>query len=54
MKLPLWLNPSACCRCDLGNTSGERTFGFYEPAGGTAPNAGKDLANPIARSGLPP
>ena len=26
------------------------TFGFYEPAGGTAPDiAGKDLANPIAQ-----
>ena len=34
----------------LGATSGERTFGFYEPAGGTAPDiAGKDLANPIAQ-----
>ena len=31
-------------------TSGERTFGFYEPAGGTAPDiAGKNLANPIAQ-----
>jgi 3-isopropylmalate dehydrogenase len=34
----------------LGATSGEQTFGFYEPAGGTAPDiAGKDLANPIAQ-----
>jgi 3-isopropylmalate dehydrogenase len=34
----------------LGATSGERTFGFYEPAGGTAPDiAGQDLANPIAQ-----
>jgi len=31
-------------------TNGARTFGFYEPAGGTAPDiAGKDLANPIAQ-----
>ena len=31
-------------------TSGDQTFGFYEPAGGTAPDiAGKDLANPIAQ-----
>jgi 3-isopropylmalate dehydrogenase len=31
-------------------TNGTRTFGFYEPAGGTAPDiAGKDLANPIAQ-----
>jgi 3-isopropylmalate dehydrogenase len=29
---------------------GNLTFGFYEPAGGTAPDiAGKDLANPIAQ-----
>jgi 3-isopropylmalate dehydrogenase len=28
----------------------EKTFGFYEPAGGTAPDiAGKNLANPIAQ-----
>src|SRR5688572_28160684 len=34
----------------LGATTGERTFGFYEPAGGTAPDiAGKNLANPIAQ-----
>jgi 3-isopropylmalate dehydrogenase len=34
----------------LGQTTGDRTFGFYEPAGGTAPDiAGKDLANPIAQ-----
>ena len=34
----------------LGSTSGESTFGFYEPAGGTAPDiAGKNLANPIAQ-----
>ena len=42
----LGMLPSA----SLGATSGERTFGFYEPAGGTAPDiAGKDLANPIAQ-----
>ena len=34
----------------LGTTNGKRTFGFYEPAGGTAPDiAGQDLANPIAQ-----
>jgi len=34
----------------LGASSGENTFGFYEPAGGTAPDiAGKNLANPIAQ-----
>ena len=42
----LGMLPSA----SLGGTSGEKTFGFYEPAGGTAPDiAGKDLANPIAQ-----
>lgn len=42
----LGMLPSA----SLGATSGERTFGFFEPAGGTAPDiAGKDLANPIAQ-----
>src|SRR6266849_87991 len=42
----LGLLPSA----SLGATSGERTFGLYEPAGGTAPDiAGKNLANPIAQ-----
>jgi 3-isopropylmalate dehydrogenase len=42
----LGMLPSA----SLGVTSGERTFGFYEPAGGTAPDiAGKNLANPIAQ-----
>src|SRR5580692_8694878 len=42
----LGMLPSA----SLGATSGEQTFGFYEPAGGTAPDiAGKDLANPIAQ-----
>jgi 3-isopropylmalate dehydrogenase len=30
--------------------NGSLSFGFYEPAGGTAPDiAGKDLANPIAQ-----
>jgi 3-isopropylmalate dehydrogenase len=42
----LGMLPSA----SLGATSAEQTFGFYEPAGGTAPDiAGKDLANPIAQ-----
>ncbi len=42
----LGMLPSA----SLGASSGERTFGFYEPAGGTAPDlAGKNLANPIAQ-----
>src|SRR6185369_4592882 len=42
----LGMLPSA----SLGATSGDQTFGFYEPAGGTAPDiAGKNLANPIAQ-----
>jgi 3-isopropylmalate dehydrogenase len=42
----LGMLPSA----SLGAQSGDRVFGFYEPAGGTAPDiAGKDLANPIAQ-----
>ncbi len=42
----LGMLPSA----SLGATQGEQTFGFYEPAGGTAPDiAGKNLANPIAQ-----
>ena len=42
----LGMLPSA----SLGATSGDKTFGFYEPAGGTAPDiAGKNLANPIAQ-----
>jgi 3-isopropylmalate dehydrogenase len=42
----LGLLPSA----SLGTTIGQRTFGLYEPAGGTAPDiAGKNLANPIAQ-----
>ena len=42
----LGMLPSA----SLGATSGEKTFGFFEPAGGTAPDiAGKNLANPIAQ-----
>ena len=42
----LGLLPSA----SLGATNGSHTFGFYEPAGGTAPDiAGKNLANPIAQ-----
>jgi len=42
----LGMLPSA----SLGATTGERTFGLYEPAGGTAPDiAGKNLANPIAQ-----
>ncbi len=42
----LGMLPSA----SLGATVDGRTFGFFEPAGGTAPDiAGKDLANPIAQ-----
>jgi 3-isopropylmalate dehydrogenase len=42
----LGMLPSA----SLGAARGERFFGLYEPAGGTAPDiAGKDLANPIAQ-----
>jgi 3-isopropylmalate dehydrogenase len=42
----LGMLPSA----SLGSQSGDRIFGFYEPAGGTAPDiAGKNLANPIAQ-----
>ncbi len=42
----LGMLPSA----SLGTTTAGRTFGFYEPAGGTAPDiAGKNLANPIAQ-----
>jgi 3-isopropylmalate dehydrogenase len=42
----LGMLPSA----SLGTTSGGQTFGFYEPAGGTAPDiAGRNLANPIAQ-----
>src|ERR1041385_583253 len=42
----LGMLPSA----SLGKTSAEKTFGLYEPAGGTAPDlAGKNMANPIAQ-----
>jgi 3-isopropylmalate dehydrogenase len=42
----LGMLPSA----SLGTASGGNIFGFYEPAGGTAPDiAGKNLANPIAQ-----
>jgi 3-isopropylmalate dehydrogenase len=42
----LGMLPSA----SLGAASDGKVFGFYEPAGGTAPDiAGKDLANPIAQ-----
>jgi 3-isopropylmalate dehydrogenase len=42
----LGMVPSA----SLGTSTGELTFGLYEPAGGTAPDiAGKNLANPIAQ-----
>src|SRR3954471_24276702 len=42
----LGMLPSA----SLGSTTENQTFGFYEPAGGTAPDiAGKNLANPIAQ-----
>jgi 3-isopropylmalate dehydrogenase len=42
----LGMLPSA----SLGTAKGDRYFGLYEPAGGTAPDiAGKDVANPIAQ-----
>jgi 3-isopropylmalate dehydrogenase len=42
----LGMLPSA----SLGRTDAEKTFGLYEPAGGTAPDiAGRNLANPIAQ-----
>jgi 3-isopropylmalate dehydrogenase len=42
----LGMLPSA----SIGYPRNGRTFGLYEPAGGTAPDiAGKDLANPIAQ-----
>ena len=42
----LGMLPSA----SLGKTSAKKTFGLYEPAGGTAPDlAGKNRANPIAQ-----
>jgi 3-isopropylmalate dehydrogenase len=42
----LGMLPSA----SLGATTGTKTFGLFEPAGGTAPDiAGKNLANPIAQ-----
>jgi 3-isopropylmalate dehydrogenase len=42
----LGMLPSA----SLGAAKGDRFFGLYEPAGGTAPDiAGKDMANPIAQ-----
>ncbi len=42
----LGMLPSA----SLGASDGGCTFGFYEPAGGSAPDiAGKNLANPIAQ-----
>ena len=42
----LGMLPSA----SLGKTNAEKTFGLYEPAGGTAPDiAGKNVANPIAQ-----
>ncbi len=37
-------------RSIAGQTSGQGTFGLYEPAGGSAPDiAGKGIANPIAQ-----
>jgi 3-isopropylmalate dehydrogenase len=51
----LGMLPSASLGLPRPNATAERpngaqTFGFYEPAGGTAPDiAGKDLANPIAQ-----
>jgi 3-isopropylmalate dehydrogenase len=44
--------PSASLGATIGDPSMnfEKTFGLYEPAGGTAPDiAGKNLANPIAQ-----
>jgi 3-isopropylmalate dehydrogenase len=42
----LGMLPSA----SFGEITAKKTFGLYEPAGGTAPDiAGKDLANPIAQ-----
>jgi 3-isopropylmalate dehydrogenase len=42
----LGMLPSA----SLGQGEGDSTFGFFEPAGGSAPDiAGQDLANPIAQ-----
>ncbi|MCL5096643.1 MAG: 3-isopropylmalate dehydrogenase [Candidatus Omnitrophica bacterium] len=42
----LGMLPSA----SLGATRGDRAFGLFEPAGGTAPDiAGKNIANPIAQ-----
>ena len=37
-------------RSSLGAQRGDKVFGLYEPAGGTAPDiAGKGVANPIAQ-----
>ena len=46
----LGMLPSASLGATSTTAGGEQTFGFYEPAGGTAPDiAGKNLANPIAQ-----
>jgi 3-isopropylmalate dehydrogenase len=48
----LGMLPSASLGETIGDPSMdfEKTFGLYEPAGGTAPDiAGKNLANPIAQ-----
>jgi 3-isopropylmalate dehydrogenase len=48
----LGMLPSASLGATIGdpNFDFEKTFGLYEPAGGTAPDiAGKNLANPIAQ-----
>jgi 3-isopropylmalate dehydrogenase len=46
----LGMLPSASLGVPRANDGAGHTFGFYEPAGGTAPDiAGKDLANPIAQ-----
>ncbi|HEY5043833.1 MAG TPA: 3-isopropylmalate dehydrogenase [Verrucomicrobiae bacterium] len=48
----LGMLPSASLGATIGDPrfDFEKTFGLYEPAGGTAPDiAGKDLANPIAQ-----
>ena len=46
----LGMLPSASLGATSTKEGGGQTFGFYEPAGGTAPDiAGKNLANPIAQ-----
>ena len=46
----LCMLPSASLGATVTKEGGAQTFGFFEPAGGTAPDiAGKNLANPIAQ-----